>query len=184
MNRTLTATVALAAALGIAGFAQAQTAASPSSQPGAPSMTTPMTPGASSLPNPSASTNPSSATPSAPTANAGMNPSAAAVSNSANAPTMNNLPANNQPSASASADRMGSKQSTMSQPDIEQAQQQLKAQGLYRGAIDGVVGPETEHALMRFQHQNGLPETAALDQQTMDRLNGQGQNQQAAPQSR
>ena len=183
MNRTLTATVALAAALGIAGFAQAQTTASPSTQPGAPSTTMPMTPGASSLP--SASTNPSSTIPSAPAANMGMNPSAAAVSNSTNPPAMNNTrPANSQPSASASADSMGSKQSTMSQPDIEQAQQQLKAQGLYRGAIDGVVGPETEHALMRFQHQNGLPETAALDQQTMDRLSGQGQNQQAAPQSR
>jgi peptidoglycan hydrolase-like protein with peptidoglycan-binding domain len=58
----------------------------------------------------------------------------------------------------------------MSQSNIQQAQQQLRAQGLYRGAIDGVMGPRTEQALSRFQEQNGLPQSADLDQQTMDRL--------------
>jgi len=69
----------------------------------------------------------------------------------------------------------------MSQSDIQQAQQQLKAQGLYRGAVDGILGPQTEQALSQFQQQNGLPQTADLDQQTMTRLMGSGQSQGQVP---
>ena len=56
--------------------------------------------------------------------------------------------------------------------EVEQAQQQLKSQGLYRGQVDGILGPETQTALMQFQRKEGLPQTAQLDQQTLDRLNG------------
>jgi len=56
--------------------------------------------------------------------------------------------------------------------DIEAAQQQLKAQGLYKGAIDGELGPETKTALAHFQRRSGLPETATLDQQTRNLLMG------------
>jgi peptidoglycan hydrolase-like protein with peptidoglycan-binding domain len=63
-----------------------------------------------------------------------------------------------------------------SQQDIQQAQQQLKSQGLYRGAVDGVMGPETQTALMAFQRQHSLPQSAQLDQQTLDALNGGGSN--------
>jgi multidrug resistance efflux pump len=56
------------------------------------------------------------------------------------------------------------------QAQIQQAQQQLKSAGLYRGAIDGVMGPETQTALSQFQREEGLPQTAQLDQQTMSRL--------------
>lgn len=59
-----------------------------------------------------------------------------------------------------------------SQPEIQQAQQQLKSQGLYRGAVDGVMGPETQTALMAFQREHNLPQTAQLDQQTLSALNG------------
>lgn len=58
------------------------------------------------------------------------------------------------------------------QADIQQAQQQLKAQGLYHGAIDGEIGPKTKMAISRFQRRNGLPATAMLDQQTLQRLEG------------
>jgi peptidoglycan hydrolase-like protein with peptidoglycan-binding domain len=75
----------------------------------------------------------------------------------------------------------GSKQASMSQSDIQQAQQQLKSQGLYRGAVDGILGPQTEQALSQFQQQNGLPQTADLDQQTMSRLMG-GSSQQGMQQ--
>jgi peptidoglycan hydrolase-like protein with peptidoglycan-binding domain len=62
--------------------------------------------------------------------------------------------------------------SRTSPSQVLQAQQELKSQGLYRGAIDGVVGPETQTAVSQFQKQQGLPQTAQLDQQTLDRLNG------------
>jgi len=67
----------------------------------------------------------------------------------------------------------GATQAT-SQSQIQQAQQQLKSAGLYRGSVDGVMGPETQTALMKFQREQGLPETAQLDQQTVDRLHGGG----------
>ncbi|HYU11469.1 MAG TPA: peptidoglycan-binding domain-containing protein, partial [Stellaceae bacterium] len=51
-----------------------------------------------------------------------------------------------------------------------QAQQQLAAQGLYRGPVDGLAGPEMQRALARFQQQNGLRRTATLDPDTMNRL--------------
>jgi peptidoglycan hydrolase-like protein with peptidoglycan-binding domain len=60
----------------------------------------------------------------------------------------------------------------LSSSEIKQAQQQLRDQGLYHGAIDGVFGPETKQALGQFQQKNGLPETATLDQQTMNKLLG------------
>jgi peptidoglycan hydrolase-like protein with peptidoglycan-binding domain len=56
-------------------------------------------------------------------------------------------------------------------PDtIKAAQQELKAEGLYKGAIDGRIGPETQAAVRRFQRQNGLKTTAMLDQETLRRL--------------
>lgn len=59
-----------------------------------------------------------------------------------------------------------------SQDEIRSAQQQLRDQGLYRGHIDGILGPETKQALGEFQKKNGLNETATLDQPTMDKLLG------------
>ena len=63
---------------------------------------------------------------------------------------------------------------TASRSEIQQAQQQLKSQGLYHGTVDGVMGPETQTAVMAFQRQQGLPATAQLDQQTMSALSGGG----------
>jgi peptidoglycan hydrolase-like protein with peptidoglycan-binding domain len=63
-----------------------------------------------------------------------------------------------------------------SQSEIQQAQQQLKSKGLYHGAVDGVMGPETQTALMAFQRQHSLPQTSQLDQQTLDALNAGGSN--------
>jgi Putative peptidoglycan binding domain len=56
-------------------------------------------------------------------------------------------------------------------PDtVKQAQQQLKSEDLYHGAIDGRVGPATRAAVHRFQQQNGLTTNAILDQETLQRL--------------
>jgi peptidoglycan hydrolase-like protein with peptidoglycan-binding domain len=56
--------------------------------------------------------------------------------------------------------------------DIRWAQLELRNMGFYRGSLDGVVGPETKRALDRFQRNNGLSRTAALDPQTFDALTG------------
>lgn len=147
MNRTLTAAVALAAGLGMAGLAHAQTTSNPamSQTPGAASATPGMT-----TQTPSALQNPASMT----------TPGAYGTQS---------------PQASSSTNEPGSMNQNGGQPSqalIQQAQQQLKSQGLYRGEVDGINGPATEKAVSQFQKQQGLPETAQLDQQTLGRLMG------------
>jgi hypothetical protein len=62
----------------------------------------------------------------------------------------------------------------VSQQEIKQAQTELKQQGLYNGAIDGIVGPQTKSAISQFQKREGLPQTASLDQQTLSHLMSSG----------
>lgn len=59
-----------------------------------------------------------------------------------------------------------------SKDDIRWAQVKLHMIGLYNGSLDGVIGPETKRALLRFQESNDLARTATLDQQTADALIG------------
>ena len=59
-----------------------------------------------------------------------------------------------------------------SKDDIRWAQVELHMKGYYDGSLDGVAGPETKRALLRFQKSNGLEPTATLDQQTADALVG------------
>jgi peptidoglycan hydrolase-like protein with peptidoglycan-binding domain len=40
--------------------------------------------------------------------------------------------------------------------DIRWAQLELRYRGLYKGPLDGVLGPETRQALAQFQKNNGL----------------------------
>ncbi len=51
-----------------------------------------------------------------------------------------------------------------------QVQEALAQQGYYYGAIDGVLGPETRDAILRFQADHGLATTAAIDEPTLDTL--------------
>ena len=60
----------------------------------------------------------------------------------------------------------------LSEDEVRQAQQQLQAQGLYKGPIDGKVGSEMHRALARYQQQNGLRQTGTLDEQTVARIGG------------
>jgi peptidoglycan hydrolase-like protein with peptidoglycan-binding domain len=78
-----------------------------------------------------------------------------------------NQPPQNQPTA---ANRTNADESNTQ--TVQQAQQALKSQGLYSGPVDGINGPQTERAVSEFQRQQGLPATAALDQQTLARLMG------------
>jgi peptidoglycan hydrolase-like protein with peptidoglycan-binding domain len=56
--------------------------------------------------------------------------------------------------------------------DIRWAQVELCGQGLYKGSLDGILGPETKRVLGQFQKNNGLGRTASLDAQTWDALTG------------
>jgi hypothetical protein len=54
--------------------------------------------------------------------------------------------------------------------NIRWAQVELRTRGLYRGSLDGVLGPRTKQALRRFQRDNGLSRTASLDARTWEAL--------------
>jgi hypothetical protein len=60
----------------------------------------------------------------------------------------------------------------LSPATVKQAQQQLRSEGLYHGAIDGRIGPATRAAVRRFQQQNRLTTNAMLDRETLQRLMG------------
>jgi peptidoglycan hydrolase-like protein with peptidoglycan-binding domain len=61
---------------------------------------------------------------------------------------------------------------TVSESQIKQAQQQLKSAGLYKGAVDGKLGTDTQQAIEQFQQQHGLLATGTLDEQTLAALQG------------
>jgi hypothetical protein len=115
MKRTLTAIIALATAAGLASMAQAQTSsttapagtAAPSTQATAPSATAPTTTAAPANPG-MAPANPS------------MTPGAAPRASMQQPATDSSFWSRN-----------------ISEDEVRQAQQQLQAQGLYRGPVDG-----------------------------------------------
>src|SRR5437764_439324 len=78
---------------------------------------------------------------------------------------------NTAPNANTVTGMSGTSQPAMnlSKDEIRQAQQHLRDHGLYKGAVDGRMGPETRQAIEQFQRNNGLNVTATLDQQTMDK---------------
>ena len=63
-------------------------------------------------------------------------------------------------------------QTDLSRQKIKTAQQELKADGLYKGKVDGLFGPRTRKAVARFQQRNNLRRTATLNRRTLDRLSG------------
>jgi hypothetical protein len=64
----------------------------------------------------------------------------------------------------------GGSAENISPQEVKQAQTELQQQGLYKGKIDGIVGPATKSAISQFQKREGLPQTASLDPQTMQHL--------------
>jgi peptidoglycan hydrolase-like protein with peptidoglycan-binding domain len=70
--------------------------------------------------------------------------------------------------------------------DIRWAQVELRDKGLYKGSLDGILGPATKRALGQFQKNNGMGRTASLDAHTWEALTGdpgigQGSSMPAAP---
>ena len=57
-----------------------------------------------------------------------------------------------------------------SSESVRQAQQSLKDKGFDPGPVDGVYGPNTEHALRQYQQQEKLTDNGLLDDRTMDSL--------------
>ena len=53
---------------------------------------------------------------------------------------------------------------------IANVQTALQQQGYYQGEVDGLLGPQTRAAIADYQRANGLPETAAVDQPTLQSL--------------
>ena len=153
MKHSLTAVLAIVSAAGLAGIAQAQTTTTP---PAAAPTSGVETTAPSTLDQ-------SSTAPASPSA-AQSTPSAAQSTTTATAPKAAPQAEMQQSSANDFWSR------NLSQDEVRQAQQQLAAQGLYRGPVDGMVGPEMQRALARFQQQNGLRRTATLDPDTMNRL--------------
>lgn len=80
-------------------------------------------------------------------------------------------PVGDMPSASGTSN-VWLNAANLSKDDIRWAQVELHTVGLYNGSLDGVVGPETKQALLKFQESNGIEPTATLDQQTADALIG------------
>ena len=76
----------------------------------------------------------------------------------ANPPAVSGMPRSSQTAADLAND------------DIRQAQWELQAQGLYKGPIDGALNQTTKQAIQEYQKQNGLSQTASLDQATVRSL--------------
>jgi hypothetical protein len=53
---------------------------------------------------------------------------------------------------------------------IAQTQDLLQQMGYYKGEVDGLLGPLTRDALIAYQADQGLTQTAAIDQPTLDSL--------------
>jgi len=54
--------------------------------------------------------------------------------------------------------------------DVADAQQRLHTVGYYDGPVDGLWGPETQSALLRFQRNRGIEPTGKLDDETANVL--------------
>lgn len=53
---------------------------------------------------------------------------------------------------------------------VSRVQRALRSRGYYAGDIDGVFGRETSRAVRRFQNENGLPPTGAIDAPLLNAL--------------
>jgi peptidoglycan hydrolase-like protein with peptidoglycan-binding domain len=78
------------------------------------------------------------------------------------------------PSSTSSGSSQAAAQQNAPRAEVQQAQEKLKAEGMYKGQVDGIDGPETKQALEQFQQKNGLKQTGQLDQQTLAKLGVSG----------
>lgn len=175
MKHATTAIAAIIAAAGFAGAVQAQSMTPPGTPPGQTTQSNQYTAQTPSSPA-GAPYNPYAAQQHAQHAQqhaqqqTGTAPQNTAQSHAVQHPnTMQN------PGAASSTQAAGYNpfwSNHISRNSVQEVQQRLAAQGLYRGREDGVMGTETERAIAAFQHRNGLRVNGTLDQATLDRLAG------------
>jgi peptidoglycan hydrolase-like protein with peptidoglycan-binding domain len=60
----------------------------------------------------------------------------------------------------------GASASSAGNPEVAALQVGLRAHGFYAGTVDGVLGPGTQQAVMRFQRRAGLPPTGVIGPST------------------
>ena len=77
--------------------------------------------------------------------------------------------------ASAEAEAAALRQGSRGQ-DVKAVQTKLRRWGYYEGAVDGIYGPQTKAAVVRFQRKNGLTADGVVGKQTFAAL---GMMQQA-----
>jgi hypothetical protein len=53
---------------------------------------------------------------------------------------------------------------------VAQLQSRLAGRGYYRGAVDGVMGPQTRRAIRAFERANGLPVDGLIDDQLLSTM--------------
>jgi len=58
----------------------------------------------------------------------------------------------------------------LTKDQIQLAQERLKAEGFDPGPVNGVLNPQTEAALRRYQEKQGIPVSGALDEATVREL--------------
>lgn len=76
-------------------------------------------------------------------------------------------------SASPTGGRGTTNLATLPSAQIQSLQSALNRAGV-AVAVDGQFGPETQRALQQYQHDNGLPASGELDEQTRSRLGIEG----------
>ena len=94
-----------------------------------------------------------------------------ATASSSETPGAAKLPPAQTPMHKASSKTIRASASKLTKSEIKQEQVKLRQNGLYRGRIDGIIGPETRAAVRSFQKKHGLPVTASLDRRTISALN-------------
>lgn len=72
--------------------------------------------------------------------------------------------------ANDTSDSSRASSSMASDGSVADAQNALNSKGYDAGPADGRLGPNTRAAIMKFQADNGLPQTGSLDEATRDAL--------------
>ncbi len=73
-------------------------------------------------------------------------------------------------SSYSNGNRYGSSDRSGAAALVADVQDTLQREGYYRGKIDGVLGPETRHAIVRYQSDKGLEPSGNLTSETLRSL--------------
>jgi len=88
----------------------------------------------------------------------------------ASAPVETNAPVQQPAVSQPMPEAAGAATSTYTPPSAQDIQQALKNAGLYKGSVDGKIGPGTKRAITEFQQQNGLTADGKVGRKTWDKL--------------